>query len=294
MHKIGSPAFLAQWQQDLATKPTREVLERLLDAISMPDDLSGELEENKRLVAAFDQSLAPHDKFWKELARLVRRQMKGQDFRQETALNRRLHQLRYIISSQQAEYVRHHYREAGMSDQAALIAYLSDHRLKPSLLDNARLHNKRRLVEGAWQFPEERESYNIKVLLSLRTEFILDSRGNFLNEVDAQVVTANGIINGASFNYGNTPKSHVTLDVRPIRPHDPTFRKRITKGYKSPNRLGRIHMGHFLKERQQADYALSFFNKTGAYAKDGKALVTQIKQAKKAFKQALKNTKHEE
>lgn len=287
MYSIGSTSHQLQWKQDIQTKTPEAVLTDLLNHIGMPDELSGDLAENQRLVAQFDEDLAPHDPFWKDLARLVRRQMKHRDFREKTAFNRRLHQLRYVISAQQAQYVRWHYKKQGQTDRDALIAYLVANRLRPSLVDNARLHNKRQSRDGILHFPEERESYNIKVLLALRTEFILDSQGNFLNEVDAEEVTPNGIINGASFNYGNTPKSHVTLDVRPIRPHDPAFRKAITKGYKSPNRLGRIHLGRFLKERQQADYALSFFNKTGAYAKNGKALVAHIKQAKKAFKQAL-------
>ena len=41
---------------------------------------------------------------------------------------------------------------------------------------------------------------NLKILLYNRVEFILDSQGNFLNEVDAEQVTESGVVNGASFN----------------------------------------------------------------------------------------------
>ena len=68
----------------------------------------------------------------------------------------------------------------------------------------------------------------LKILLYNRIEFILDSQGNFLNEVDAEKVTESGVVNGASFNYGNF-KRHWQLDVEPVQLHDPAFRNRMTK-----------------------------------------------------------------
>ncbi len=85
-------------------------------------------------------------------------------------------------------------------------------------------------------YPDETPSVNLKILLYNRIEFILDSQGNFLNEVDAEKVTESGVVNGASFNYGNF-KRHWQLDVEPVQPHDPAFRNRMTKGFRSPNKL---------------------------------------------------------
>ena len=288
---IGSKEFLQEWRTIKKEQTPRAALEFLLASLAMPEDLSGQLEENQALVAKFSPDLAPHDRFWAELTKQVRLAMKGRDFQEKTSLNRQLHQLRYVISSQQAQYVRQYYRKHGMSDQDALIAYLRANHLRPSLWDHARLHNKRQINAGDFHFPDQQESYNIKVLLQFRTEFIIDSQGNFLNEVDAEKVTANGIINGASFNYGNNNKSHFRLDVYPVSPHDPAFRNQATKGYRSPNRTGRIRLGRFWQERQTADFEKSFYNKKGGYAKEGQALISLVKQRKKVFKRALRDRK---
>ncbi|MGT2929425.1 DUF3114 domain-containing protein [Streptococcus dentasini] len=288
MDKIGSPVFYQCWEQLKTKKTAHEALHYLLDSAGMPEELSGDLEENRRLLSRFADDLAPHDNFWKDLARLVRRAMKEGSFTEETSFNRRLHQLRYVISSQQAQYVRRYYRQSGMTDQAALIAYLKVNRLRPNIFDNARLHNKRQSKQEAFAFPDQRESYNIKILLQLRTEFILDSQGYFLNELDADKVNINGIVNGASFNYGNTPWSHVRLDVEPIRAHDPIFRKAIVKPFKSPNQAGKIRLARFWKERKVADFERSFYNRQGGFAKDGQSLARLIKLRKKSFKREYK------
>ena len=41
-----------------------------------------------------------------------------------------------------------------------------------------------------------------QVLLNFHTEYIFDQAGHFLNEVDPVEISENGIVNGASFNYG--------------------------------------------------------------------------------------------
>lgn len=288
MLKIGSVLFRTKWDELRKNKDASKALRFLLERLDLPKDLSGDLTENQALVARVSEDLAPHDKFWADLAKQVRLTMKGQDFQEQTLFNRQLHQLRYIISSQQAQYVRRFYRKSSMTDQEALIAYLQDNYLRPSLWDHARLHNKRCFKAGDFLFPDGQESYNIKVLLQFRTEFIIDSHGNFLNEVDAERMTANGIINGASFNYGNTTKSHFRLDVYPVGPHDPAFRHQATKGYRSPNRTGRVRLARFWKERKTADFDRSFYNKRGGYAKEGQALISLVKKQKKRFKRALK------
>ena len=63
------------------------------------------------------------------------------------------------------------------------------------------------------------------MLLNFHTEFILDNEGHFLNEIDAEHITQNGIINGASFSYANSGNQrHWELDVNPTKSHDPLFR----------------------------------------------------------------------
>lgn len=123
-----------------------------------------------------------------------------------------------------------------MTDKEALAVYL---RWKPfTMFDQGRLHQKIAIRDGKVIYPDETPSVNLKILLYNRIEFILDSQGNFLNEVDAEKVTESGVINGASFNYGNF-KRHWQLDVEPVQLNDPAFRNRMTKGFRSPNKLRR-------------------------------------------------------
>ena len=61
----------------------------------------------------FDPDLAPHDAFWKDVARLVDLAFPGDILSQEGLVERQIHQLRYLISSQQAQYVRTHYKKQG-------------------------------------------------------------------------------------------------------------------------------------------------------------------------------------
>ena len=106
------------------------------------------------------------------------------------------------------------------------------------MFDQGRLHQKIAIRDGKVIYPDGTPSVNLKILLYNRIEFILDSQGNFLNEVDAEKVTESGVVNGASFNYGNF-KRHWQLDVEPVQLNDPAFRNRMTKEFRSPNKLRR-------------------------------------------------------
>jgi len=65
-------------------------------------------------------------------------------------------------------------------------------------------------------------------LLNFHTEYILDQAGRFLNEVDPVEVSENGIVNGASFNYGLARgRTHKDLDIDPVKAWDPAFRKQV-------------------------------------------------------------------
>ena len=223
---IGSKAFSSLWKEWQKEYQPLQVLKLLLAYIEMPEDLSGELEETQRLLSYFDLDLAPHDVFWKDIVSLVDLAFPGDSLSQEGLVERQIHQLRYLISSQQAQYVRTHYKRTGMTDKEALAVYL---RWKPfTMFDQGRLHQKIAIRDGKVIYPDETPSVNLKILLYNRIEFILDSQGNFLNEVDAEKVTESGVVNGASFNYGNF-KRHWQLDVEPVQLNDPAFRNRMTK-----------------------------------------------------------------
>ena len=272
---IGSKAFSCLWKEWQENHQPLQVLQLLLAYIEMPEDLSGELKETQDLLSYFDPDLAPHDAFWKDIVRLVDLAFPGDSLSQEGLVERQIHQLRYLISSQQAQYVRTHYRKPGMTDKEALAVYL---RWKPfTMFDHGRLHQKIAVREGKVVYPDGIPSINLKILLYNRIEFILDSQGNFLNEVDAEKVTESGVVNGASFNYGNF-KRHWQLDVEPVQPHDPAFRNRMTKGFRSPNKLrkkwGQKELEHFDK---------SFYNPNGIYTQSHRSLSNDVKRQARAF-----------
>lgn len=123
-----------------------------------------------------------------------------------------------------------------MTDEDALVAYAKDHpELEFEAGPSARLHNKgyysakdRKMVYPNDTKDEnhvQKEQANYKVLLGFRTEFILSKDGNFLNEIDPEGATENGIVNGASFNYGEDGSSHKNLDMDTPAVWDPKFRK---------------------------------------------------------------------
>ncbi|MFR7932513.1 MAG: DUF3114 domain-containing protein [Streptococcus thermophilus] len=86
----------------------------MLAYIEMPEDSIGErAEETQRLIILFRPSdLAPHDVFWKDIVSLVDLAFPGDSLSQEGLVERQIHQLRYLISSQQAQYVRTHYSKS--------------------------------------------------------------------------------------------------------------------------------------------------------------------------------------
>ena len=162
-----------------------------------------------------------------------------------------------------------------MTDKEALAVYL---RWKPfTMFDQGRLHQKISICDGKAVYPDGIPSVNLKILLYNRIEFILDSQGNFLNEVDAEQVTESGVVNGASFNYGNF-KRHWQLDVEPVQPHDPDFRNRMTRGFRSPNKLKK-RWGQQVPEQ----FDKSFYNPKGIYAQSHRSLANDVKHQARLF-----------
>ena len=245
---IGSKAFRNLWEDWQRDYQPLQVLKLLLAYIGMPEDLSGELEETQHLLSYFDPDLAPHDSFWKDVVKLVDLAFPGDSLSKNASIERQIHQLRYLISSQQAQYVRTHYKKPGMTDKEALAVYL---RWKPfTMFDQGRLHQKISICDGKAVYPDGIPSVNLKILLYNRIEFILDSQGNFLNEVD----------------------------VEPVQPHDPDFRNRMTRGFRSPNKLKK-RWGQQASEQ----FDKSFYNPKGIYAQSHRSLANDVKHQARLF-----------
>ena len=267
--KIGDKEFWAFWEassKQLDRKKARKLLSSLMNLAQMPGDLSGDLSENQQLLSRFAEDLPPHHRFWKELAAVVSLAFPKEDLSQSGSLEKKVHQFRYVISSQQAQYVREHYKRMGMTDAQALATYIREKGLLDfSVKHSSRLHNKVAFFKGKKRYPDGQESVNFKILLAQsHTEFILSSDGCFLNELDAEEVTEAGIVNGASFNYGRKSR-HWELDVKPIRVHDPAFRSRLAKPFHNPNSLKKA-------PKRGDDFDRSYFHPSGLFAKDGQSL----------------------
>ena len=284
--RIGDKDFWRFWteaRRSLNREKSRQILSDLMELAQMPDELSGSLPENQWLVARFAKNLPPHHRFWKELAAVVNRAFPRETLSRPGVLERKVHQFRYVISSQQAQYVRQHYKKAGMTDAQALAAYIRSKRLCDiSVWQSARLHNKVAFIKGQKRYPDGLESVNFKVLLAhSHTEFILSSHGHFLNEVDAEVVTEAGIVNGASFNYGRKSR-HWELDLLPIRLHDPAFRTRLAGPFHSPNSMRKV-----CGEEGVEQLAASYFNPSGHFGRGGQSLFQLVSKEAKEFQRLV-------
>lgn len=258
---FGSPLFISLWHYEAKRANCRKaqrLLKLALTYIDLPLELSGGPEEARRLISRFSDDLRPDSRFWRYFAATVKKAYPKETFLKEDeqlALKRQIHQFRYVISAQQAQWVRRHYRHPGWTDGQALAHYLSQLpsslvilrrllRRRPAyqLKVSSRLHNKLALLSnGEVLYPDGEKRYNFKVLIGFHTEFILSDQGAFLNELDPEGSSLAAIINGASFNYaGLSFKDHKILDVRPVKPYDPEFRSRLSsqKGrrYRNPDR----------------------------------------------------------
>ncbi|MGT2743147.1 DUF3114 domain-containing protein [Streptococcus plurextorum] len=271
--RLGSPSFLKLWAIEKKKKSSQELLQLVLDLLQLPE-LVGTLQQTQALMAGIWPQLAPDSPFWREIAELVDRTFPEDALSIKTSFARQIHQLRYVISCHQAQYVRDHYRRDGMTDADALALYLSN---RPFSLESARLHNKIAYQNGKARYLEGKQSYNIKVLQYFHTEFILDNQGNFLNEVDAEGQREAGIVNGASFNYAKKNNNrHWQLDVTPIAIHDPIFRKEVLVPYRAPT-LNEYRS--FLKP-----YGNGYRSCSSLVKKESKAFGRKVKKSQSFFR----------
>ncbi|AXQ78427.1 DUF3114 domain-containing protein [Streptococcus chenjunshii] len=249
---FGSGIFQKMWGIDLKkagekADKAQTLLQIAMSYSGMPeDDLDGSAEQTQAILAHLSKDLAPDARFWDSFSKAVQVAYPGDNLSSaggNETLKRQVHQFRYVISAQQAQWVRDNY--AGSTDEEKLAAYLST--LEEgngaghySLDESSRLHNK-----GIWNERQKRLVYpddssaNYKVTVGFHSEFIIDDKGNFLNEIDPEkevVDNKNGIVNGASFNYAEVNDDiHKQLDVKAVSLFDPQFRKLETAGYISPN-----------------------------------------------------------
>lgn len=205
---FGSPLFQKLWSFECrAAHPQQaeQLLKLAMLYIDMPDELSGEAAEITRLLSRMHPNLSPHALFWRQFSQTIRQAFSPTDFISDSGNQRlkgQLHQFRYVISSQQAQWVRQHFRKPGMTDGQALLAYFQAHPdLDCQLWEPSRLHNKAFVNKGKVTYPDHQPyQANIKILHRFHTEFILDREGQFLNILDPEKSSKNGLVNGASFN----------------------------------------------------------------------------------------------
>ena len=288
---FGSPFFQKLWLAEEVQNSrlgAQELLVLAMKAVGMPEELSGDKSETEHLLARLAPDLAPHNHFWKIFSRTLRQAFPADDFSQKDGnqkLKRQLHQFRYVISCQQAQWVRDHYRQTGMTDAEALASYLKDWPALPySFQESSRLHNKAYIDKMSEQavYPDGQASQaNIKILIDFHTEFILDQTGRFLNIIDPEGASQNGIVNGASFNYGerNRPVnqvSHTRYDVKTPAVWDPHFR-----------RLAIENGGRKFKSPQNNRGPLGYRSAKSPYARKGRSAQKQVKAEIARFKKLL-------
>lgn len=302
LRQFGSPAFVTLFQAGLTNQvAARQLLVLSLDLLDFPEGLSGRPSQTVELLGRIWPDLSPHDRFWAILARAVDLAFPGQSLLvSDDLLARQVHQLRYLLSTYQADWVRRHYGGSGLSDRQALVTYLAqadardrlgewlgltsyDYQLTYDLGESSRLHNKRRFdasnPAAQPMFPENQISVNLKILINYHSEFILSSKGKFLNLMDRGGETVSGVVNGASFNYASRAnRRHWELDVWPVGPHDPAFRRRQSKGYRSPNRSWRFRPG----------WKESFYNAKGHYALDDQSCHQAVKGLARGLEREIK------
>ncbi|HFI0214295.1 TPA: DUF3114 domain-containing protein [Streptococcus suis] len=252
------------------------LLERLMENLAFPVELDDS--HLPDLLEKIDCNCPPHHPFWRYFAGLVDRAFPDQQLAKNGTLNRQIHQLRYLISYQQASWVRQHYGQE-KTDWQALVAYLASlPRWSYRLRESARLHNK----QGFGRSRAEILPINLKVLISFHSEFILAQDGQFALILDEKP-SKNGVVNGASFNYASANnKRHAQLDMAPVGPHDPAFRKKTIRSkartYLSPSRIFK----HQVKRHQTA-WEQSYFNPQGDFSHKGHSRAELVAGLSKRF-----------
>ncbi|HFI0148013.1 TPA: DUF3114 domain-containing protein [Streptococcus suis] len=257
------------------------LLEGMMENLAFPVELHHS--HLPDLLEKMDCNCPPHHPFWRHFAGLVNRAFPEQQLAENGTLNRQVHQLRYLISYQQASWVRQHYGQ-GKSDWQASVAYLANlPRWSYRLRESARLHNK----QGFGRLTAETLPINLKVLIGFHSEFILAQDGQFALILDEKP-SKNGVVNGASFNYATANnKRHTQLDMAPVGPHDPAFRKKMIRSkartYLSPTRNRR-----YQSRKSQLAWEQSYFNPQGVFSFRGNSRADLVAGLRKRFSKDMR------
>lgn len=289
---FGSQLFQDMWTLASRVRNAEEaeaLLELAMQVTGMPEELLGSPEEAQELLEHF-ADIAPASPFWRTFSLTVQTAFPEDSFTSRGGnerLKRQIHQFRYVISAQQAQWVRQHFKQTGMTDADALATYFrSDQSLNYAVGPSARLHNKafinRQTCPPKIVYPSgQTYQANFKVLMDFHTEFILDCDGNFLNELDPDGMTVNGIVNGASFNYGDddtalNEQAHSRYDVRPPGVWDPAYRDYVVR-----NQGCRFVAPKYDKSEN------GYLSKDGFYAREGKSAKDYVDQACRDFERLV-------
>ncbi len=279
---FASPLFQNMWFQeikDLTETAAQDLLRGVMKILLMPSDLSGTCEETAFLLSRMAPDCPPGSDFWKVFSRVVQVAFEKDPLADQSGdqlLKRQVHQFRYLLSAYQTQWIREHYAKTGQTDEEALQAYLQEtKRIKIDAYAAARLHNKVYVdQDGQLAFPSRAQAQlNFKVLLNFHTEYILDQGGQFLNEVDPNQISENGIVNGASFNYGLAKgRTHKDLDIDPVKPWDPPFRKQVL--YQQGVR--------YLAPKNDRSIE-GYWSRKGTFAQGGKSYKQQVAKRVRSF-----------
>ncbi|MCP8963207.1 MULTISPECIES: DUF3114 domain-containing protein [unclassified Streptococcus] len=279
---FASPLFQKMWFQELQNLDeavAQDLLRGVMKILLMPSDLSGTCEETAFLLSRMAPACPPHSPFWSSFSRVVQVAFAQDSLASKEGdqlLKRQIHQFRYLLSAYQAQWIREHYAKTGQTDEEALQAYLQETKgIKIDAYAAARLHNKVYVdQDGQLAFPSRAQAQlNFKVLLNFHTEYILDQDGQFLNEVDPYQISENGIVNGASFNYGLARGyTHKDLDIDPVKPWDPPFRKKVL--YQQGVR--------YLAPKNDRSIE-GYWSRKGTFAQGGKSYKQQVAKRVRSF-----------
>ena len=279
---FASPLFQKMWFQELQNLDeavAQDLLRGVMKILLMPSDLSGACEETAFLLSRMAPACPPHSPFWSSFSRVVQVAFAQDPLASKEGdqlLKRQIHQFRYLLSTYQAQWIREHYARAGQTDEEALQAYLQETKgIKIDAYAAARLHNKVYVdQDGQLAFPSRAQAQlNFKVLLNFHTEYILDQGGHFLNEVDPYQISENGIVNGASFNYGLARgHTHKDLDIDPVKPWDPAFRKKA---------LYQQGVRYLAPKNDRGEQG--YWSRKGTFAQGGKSYKQQVARRVRSF-----------
>ena len=279
---FASPLFQKMWFHELQNMDeavAQDLLRGVMKILLMPSDLSGTCEETAFLLSRMAPACPPHSPFWSSFSRVVQVAFAQDPLASKEGdqlLKRQVHQFRYLLSAYQTQWIREHYAKTGQTDEEALQAYLQEtKRIKIDAYAAARLHNKVYVdQDGQLAFPSRAQAQlNFKVLLNFHTEYILDQGGQFLNEVDPNQISENGIVNGASFNYGLAKgRTHKDLDIDPVKLWDPPFRKQVL--YQQGVR--------YLAPKNDRSIE-GYWSRKGTFAQGGKSYKQQVAKRVRSF-----------